>query len=64
MASREGQKIMDDNEPLKSSMYTDGEVARLIKGKKVSVNDHRTFHNTPNWMKAVVDAYGFPRAEK
>src|SRR5262245_38206218 len=64
MASREGQKIMDDNEPLKSSMYTDGEVARLIKGKKVSVNDHRTFHNAPNWMKAVVDAYGFPRAEK
>lgn len=64
MASREGQKILDDYEPLKSSMYTDGEVARLIKGKKVSVNDHRTFHNTPNWMKLVVDAYGFPRAEK
>jgi len=64
MASREGQKIIDDYEPLKSSLYTDGEVARLIKGKKVSVNDHRTFHNTPNWMKLVVDAYGFPRAEK
>jgi ABC-type Fe3+ transport system substrate-binding protein len=64
MASREGQKILDDHEPLKSSLYTDGEVARLIKGKKVSVNDHRTFLNTPNWMKLVVDAYGFPRAEK
>ncbi len=64
MASREGQKIIDDYEPLKSSLYTDGEVSRLIKGKKVSVNDHRTFHNTPNWMKLVVDAYGFPRAEK
>lgn len=64
MASSEGQKILDDYEPLKSSLYTNGEVARLIKGKKVSVNDHRTFHNTPNWMKLVVDAYGFPRAEK
>jgi len=64
MASREGQKILDDYEPLKSSLYTDGEVARLIKGKKVSVNDHRTFLNTPNWMKLVVDAYGFPRADK
>ena len=64
MASREGQKILDDHEPLKSSLYTDGEVARLIKGKKVSVNDHRTFLNTPNWMKLVVDAYGFPRADK
>jgi len=64
MASREGQKIIDDYEPLKSSMYTDGEVARLIKGRKASVNDHRTFLNTPKWMKMVVDAYGFPRAEK
>lgn len=64
MASREGQKILDDYEPLKSSLYTDGEVARLIKGKKVSVNDHRTFQNTPKWMKLVVDAYGFPRADK
>jgi iron(III) transport system substrate-binding protein len=64
MASSEGQKIMDEYEPLKSSMYTDGEVSRLIKGKKVSVNDHRTFHNTPKWMKIIVDAYGFPRAEK
>jgi len=64
MASSEGQKIFDEHEPLKSSLYTDGEVARLIKGKKVSVNDHRTFQNTPKWMKLVVDAYGFPRAEK
>jgi iron(III) transport system substrate-binding protein len=64
MASREGQKIMDEYEPLKSSLYTDGEVSRLIKGKKVSVNDHRTFLNMPKWMKLVVDAYGFPRAEK
>jgi len=64
MASREGQKVIDDYEPIKSSVYTDGEVARLLKGKKVSVNDHRTFQNTPKWMKMVVDAYGFPRAEK
>lgn len=64
MASREGQKILDDYEPLKSSLYTDGEVSRLIKGKKVSVNDHRTFLNTPKWMQLVVDAYGFPRADK
>jgi iron(III) transport system substrate-binding protein len=64
MASREGQKVLDDYEPLKSSVYTDGEVSKLTKGKKLSVNDHRTFQNTPRWMKLVVDAYGFPRAEK
>jgi len=64
MASREGQKVIDDHEPIKSSVYADGEVARLTKGKKLSVNDHRTFQNTPKWMKMVVDAYGFPRAER
>ena len=64
MASREGQKVIDDFEPIKSSVYADGEVSRLTKGKKLSVNDHRTFQNTPKWMKMVVDAYGLPRAEK
>jgi hypothetical protein len=64
MASPEGQKVIDDHEPIKSSIYTDGEVSKLTKGKKLSVNDHKTFQNTPKWMKMVVDAYGFPRAEK
>jgi iron(III) transport system substrate-binding protein len=64
MASREGQKVIDDFEPIKSSVYADGEVSRLTKGKKLAVNDHRTFQNTPKWMKMVVDAYGLPRAEK
>jgi ABC-type Fe3+ transport system substrate-binding protein len=64
MASPEGQKVIDEYEPIKSSIYADGEVARVAKGKKVVVNDFRTFQNTPKWMKAVVEAYGFPRAEK
>ncbi len=64
MASREGQKVIDDFEPIKSSIYTDGEVSKLTKGKKLAVNDYKTFQNTPKWMKLVVDAYGLPRAEK
>jgi ABC-type Fe3+ transport system substrate-binding protein len=64
MASREGQKVIDDFEPIKSSIYADGEVSKLTKGKKLSVNDYKTFQNTPKWMKLVVDAYGLPRAEK
>lgn len=64
MASREGQKVIDDFEPIKSSIYADGEVSKLTKGKKLAVNDHRTFQNTPKWMNMVVDAYGLPRAEK
>jgi len=64
MASREGQKVIDDFEPIKSSIYADGEVSKLTKGKKLAVNDYQTFQNTPKWMKMVVDAYGLPRAEK
>jgi iron(III) transport system substrate-binding protein len=64
MASREGQKVIDDFEPIKSSIYAQGEVSKLVKGKKLAVNDHRTFQNTPKWMNMVVEAYGLPRAEK
>jgi hypothetical protein len=45
-------------------LYADGEIAKLVKGKKVIVNDYKTFQNTPKWMKMVVEAYGFPREEK
>jgi ABC-type Fe3+ transport system substrate-binding protein len=34
MASPEGQKVIDDYEPIKSSIYADGEVARVAKGKR------------------------------
>lgn len=64
MASPEGQKVIDEYEPIKSSIYADGEVARVAKGKRLSVNDYRTFQNTPKWMKMIVEAYGFPRAER
>ncbi|MGH7847490.1 MAG: ABC transporter substrate-binding protein [Candidatus Binatia bacterium] len=64
MASPEGQKVIDEYEPIKSSIYGDGEVAKLVKGKDLIVNDYKTFQNTPKWMKMVVEAYGFPRAEK
>ena len=64
MASPEGQKVIDDNEPVKSSIYGDGEVARAIKGKKIILNDFKTFDETPKWMKLVIEAYGFPREEK
>ena len=62
-ASPEGQKVIDEFEPVKSSLYADGEIARIIKGKKVSINDHTTYHLTPERMKKVLEAYGFPKAE-
>ncbi|MBI2986592.1 MAG: hypothetical protein HYY45_07475, partial [Deltaproteobacteria bacterium] len=62
-ASPEGQKIIDDYEPVKSNLYSGGEISRIIQGKKISVNDYKTYHNTPKWMKLVLEAYGFPKAE-
>ena len=62
-ASPEGQKILDDIEPVKSSIFTQGEVSKIVQGKKASINDFRTYHKTPNWMKLVLEAYGFPKAE-
>ena len=64
MASPEGQKVIDDYEPVKSNLYADGEIAKLVKGKKVIINDYKTFQNTPKWMKMVIEAYGFPREDK
>ena len=63
-ASPEGQKVIDEFGPVKSHLYAGGEINRIIQGKKISLNDYRTFSNSPEWMKMVVEAYGFPRAEK
>jgi ABC-type thiamine transport system substrate-binding protein len=62
-ASPDGQKILDEIEPLKSSIFSQGEVNKMVQGKKTSINDFRTYHKTPNWMKRIVEAYGFPKAE-
>jgi len=62
-ASPEGQKIIDDYNPLKSNVFAEGEFARLLKGRKVSLNDYRTYHKSPEWIKMVLEAYGFPKAD-
>jgi len=64
-ASPEGQKIIDDYEPLNSSIYaSDSALAKLTQGKKLSVNNWDTFHHTSKWMQMVFKAFGFPRAEE
>ena len=62
-ASPEAQKIIDEFNPLKSNVFADGEIARLLKGKKVSLNDFRTYHKSPERIKMIVEAYGFPKAD-
>ena len=62
-ASPEGQKILDEIEPMKSSIFAGGQVSKLLQGKSISLNDFRTYAKTQGWMKMVVEAYGFPKAE-
>lgn len=62
-ASPEGQKVLDEYEPMKSSLYTNGEIAKLVKGKKIALNDFRTYSQSVKWMKMVIEAFGFPQAE-
>jgi len=61
--SPEVQKIIDEANPLKSNVFADGEIAKLLKGKKVSLNDFRTYHKSPEWIKMILEAYGFPKAD-
>jgi ABC-type Fe3+ transport system substrate-binding protein len=63
LASPEAQKILDDIEPLKSSIYApDSELEKATRGRKVAVMD--TFEHTDRWVKKAVEGFGFPRAEK
>ncbi|MGH7847166.1 MAG: ABC transporter substrate-binding protein [Candidatus Binatia bacterium] len=62
--SPEGQKVIDEFGPVKSHLYAGGEINKIIQGKQISLNDYRTYRNSPEWMKMVVEAYGFPRADK
>jgi ABC-type Fe3+ transport system substrate-binding protein len=62
-ASPEGQKVLDEIEPMKSSIFGPGQVSKTVQGKKISLNDFRTYHKTQGWMKMIVEAYGFPKAE-
>ncbi|MGH7848045.1 MAG: ABC transporter substrate-binding protein [Candidatus Binatia bacterium] len=63
-ASSEAQKIIDEYEPLKASIFAPGsELEKLIKGKQISVNSWDTWEPYTQWVKLVVGALGFPTAQ-
>jgi len=65
LASPEGQKLIDDFEEFNTSLYSPGsKLAKLIEGKKVSVNSWDTIHNSDKWQRMVTEAFGFPTAQK
>jgi iron(III) transport system substrate-binding protein len=63
-AGPEGQKIMDEVEPLKGSIYFgQTEPAKLIAGKKTSVADWTWWPKMGGIEERIGQAYGFPKAE-
>ena len=65
LAGPDGQKIIDEFEEYNTSLYSPGsKLAKLIEGKKVSVNSWETIQNSDKWQRLVIEAFGFPTAEK
>jgi ABC-type Fe3+ transport system substrate-binding protein len=64
-ASAEGQQILWDIEPFKSSIYGPAsKTEELVRGKKISVSDWDHIAKYPGYMEKLTAAYGFPREEK
>jgi ABC-type Fe3+ transport system substrate-binding protein len=65
VASAEGQKVLEEGGPYEGSVFIQGTTQELaVRGKKQSLVDWRHYPKMPEYMKRVVEAYGFPRAEK
>ena len=64
-ASPDGQKIIDDYEPVKSSVYSPGSaVEKLVRGRKLSVLDWKDYAESGALVEKIVAAFGFPKADK
>ena len=63
-AGPDGQKILDEIEPLKGSIYFGPSApAKLIEGKKVSVADWSWWPKMSGIEEKITQAFGFPKAE-
>jgi spermidine/putrescine-binding protein len=65
VAGADGQKILWEVEPFKSSIYAAGsKTEELARGKKTSVIDWDHIVKQNVYMDKIVAAYGFPREQK
>jgi len=63
--SAEGQEILDKYGPADGSVYVAGSVLNtMIRGKPLSSLNWDLQKNLDQWVKKIVEAYGFPMAEK
>ena len=64
LASAEAQKLIDEHEPLSSSVYVrGGAVEQELRGKKLSVVDWEHYQHMEHWQSKITEAYGFPKVD-
>ena len=63
-ASPEGQKVLDDTDLAASHLSPDSFHEKATRGKQLSVMGWADYENMGNYQKAIVKAFGFPRADK
>jgi hypothetical protein len=64
MAGPEGQKLIDEHEPLTASVYSKGSATeQAVRGKKLSVVSWEDNARMEQWIGKLVEAYGFPKAD-
>ena len=65
VASPEGQKALDEQGQYEGSLFVRGTVQeQAVRGKKLSLVDWNHYTKTQEYLKKIVEAYGFPVAEK
>lgn len=65
LGSAKGQKIADDFEPFGASIFSPGYAQEQVtRGKKLSIVDWSHFAKMPEYQNKVVEAYGFPKADR
>jgi iron(III) transport system substrate-binding protein len=65
LCSTEGQAILDKYEPYGASVLAAGSFQeKLTRGAKVSMVDWEHYTKMQDYQNKIVEAYGFPRAEK
>lgn len=64
-ATPKGQKLVDDYHPYGASLFITGSAQeKLTRGKKLSLVNWDHFTKLQDYQAKVVEAYGFPKAEK
>jgi iron(III) transport system substrate-binding protein len=65
LGSAKGQKIAEDMEPFAASIFSQGFVQEQVtRGKKLSIVDWNHFAKMTEYQQKVVEAYGFPKADR